>query len=427
VPRTKKSITVEEVKQLAKKPGTHRVDHCLYLQVKGGASWLGRHWIKAEGKDWWPGYGPFGTEPGKVSLADARARRDADLVRLRAGYNPVEDRKQKEAERKAEERPRKKFKQFAESFIADHERTWLNPVHRKQWPATLKAYAYPLIGDVWLDEITTEHAVSLLRPIWYAKAETARRVRARCERVMDAGKVLGLCSGANPFRLAGNISLLLPRERKQKRKMKHHPALDYKAMPEFMTKLRTLGSTSAKALEFLILCWVRTGDIIGQKGRNEDRPPMMWKHVDLDAQIWTIPATKTDGPHKVPLSNAAMAVLRSVKGLDPEIVFPSPDRKGRALSNGAMSALLDRLGRGDITVHGMRSCARDWAAECTHFPSEVCEMALAHVIESDVEAAYRRGDLFVKRRHLMEAWAGYCAGAQAGDNVVDLPVQRETA
>jgi hypothetical protein len=206
----------------------------------------------------------------------------------------------------------------------------------------LKTYAYPVIGDMWLDEITSEHAVSLLRPIWYTKRETARRVRGRCERIWDAAKVLKLCNGENPFRLAGNIELLLPTDKKKKRKVEHHPALDYRTMPEFMTKLRTLESTSAKTLEFLILCWVRTGDIIGQKGRDEDRPPMMWKHVDLDVQIWTIPATKTDGQHKVPLSNAAMAVLRSVQGLDPEIVFPSPDRKGRALSNGAMSALLDR-------------------------------------------------------------------------------------
>jgi integrase len=384
-------------------------------------SWLGRYVIG--GKEYWPGYGSY----PEVSLADARAKRDADCARIHAGGNPVAERKQAREKNRIDERPRKKFREFSETFIADHESSWLNPVHRKQWSATLKVYVYPVIGDFSCDEITSEHAVKMLRPIWYTKAETARRVRGRCEKIWDAAKVLKLCSGENPFRLAGNINLLLPTDKKQKRKVKHHPALDYEIVPAYIKRLRSLETVSAKALEFAILTWARTGDIIGQKGRDDDRPPMMWKHVDLDAQIWTIPATKTDAQHRVPLSDAAMAVLRSMQGLDPEIVFPSPDRKGRSLSNGAMLALLDRMGHGDVTVHGMRSAARDWAAECSNFPSEVCEMALAHAIESDVEAAYRRGDLFVKRRHLMEAWAKYCGSAQAGNNVVDLPTQRETA
>lgn len=414
-------MTAKEVEQLAKAPGkpVRRVEQGLYLQCKsGGVSWLGRYY--RDGKEHWPGYGPY----PEVSLAAARARRDADRTHVNAGGNPVIERRQVRAAQQAEERPRKKFKAFAMTYIGDHESEWKNPIHRKQWPQSLKAYAYPVIGDLWLDEISSEDAVKMLRPIWYEKYETAKRVRGRCEKIWDAARVLKLCAGDNPFRLAGNIGLLLPSERKRKRKVKHHPALAYARVPEFMTRLRAIDTTSAKALEFVVLTWVRTGDIIGQRGRDQDRPPMQWSHVDPDTQIWTIPATKTDVEHKVPLSDAAMAVLRSVKGLDPAIVFPSPDRRGQPLSNNAMLALLDRMGYGDVTVHGMRSSARDWASECTNFSNEVCEMALAHQIEDDAEAAYRRGELLVKRRHLMNAWAKYCDGVPVAD-VIALPIQRE--
>lgn len=421
--RTKQVKTAKEVEKLSRIPGkTHPVGPGLYLQTKnGGASWLGRY--ARHGKTHWPGYGSY----PQVSLADAWARRNADHVRIHAGGDPVAERRQARTDKQADERPRQKFKAFAQSYIRDHERSWRNPVHARQWPSSLQNYAYDAIGGMWLDEITSHHAVNMLRPIWYDKAETARRVRGRCEAIWDAAKVLGYCGdvlkghscGDNPFRLAGNIRLLLPIERNGRRQVRHHPALPYQEIPAFMARLRSEAGMSAKALEFVILTWVRTGDIIGQKGRTDDRPPMLWKHVDLDAQIWKIDATKTEAELKVPLSGAAMAVLRSVRGLDPEIVFPSPDRRGRPLSNGAMLLLLDRMGYGHVTVHGFRSCARDWASECTNFPSEVCEMALAHAIEDDVEAAYRRGDLFVKRRHLMEAWASHCSGAHDG-NVIDL-------
>jgi integrase len=181
--------------------------------------------------------------------------------------------------------------------------------------------------------------------------------------------------------------------------------MPYAELPAFMVKLREQGGLSAKALEFTILTAVRTGDIIG--GDREERPPMMWPH--LDRRLWTIPATKNDSEHKVPLSSAAMAVLESVKALsiDTVLVFPSPG-KSQPLSNNAMSVLLERMGHGNITVHGFRSTFRDWAAECTNFPRELAEKALAHTIGDETERAYQRGDLLERRRRLMDAWAGYC-------------------
>jgi len=262
-------------------------------------------------------------------------------------------------------------------------------------------------GDMPVDEITTEHVYEVLKPIWYTKQETARRIRGRIERILGFAKPLGLRSGENPARLPDNIALLFPK-REKKRKVKHHPAMPYTQIPAFMAELREQESTSGKALEFTILTAVRTGDIIGND--RDDRPPMKWSHVDLDGRLWTIPATKNDEEHKVPLSDPAVAVLKSVKafGLDSDLVFPSLNRKGRPLSNNAMLALLDRMGHGDVTVHGMRSTFRDWAAECTNFPRELAERVLAHTIGDETERAYQRGDLLNKRRNLMEAWASYC-------------------
>jgi integrase len=402
------TLTVKEIEKLARQPGVHRVSKNLILESRGvSASWTGRHQIS--GRTWWPGYGAY----PEVTLATALEKRDADRKRIRNGFDPWEERDAERAAKRESERPRKNFRLFAQSYITDHEAIWNNPTHRKQWPASLRAHVYPAIGALWMDEITTEDAVNLLRPIWYKVPETARRVRGRCEAIWAAGKVLGYCSGDNPFRLDGNIKLLLPRERNQKSKAGHHAALPWQEIPQFMADLSARDGTAARALEFLILCWVRTGDIIGQKGRDEDRPPMRWEHVDLEAQLWTIPGTKTGGQHRVPLSDAAVQVLRSVRGLDPEIVFPSPGKQGQPLSNNAMLTVLKRMGRTDVTTHGFRSSAKDWASETTSFPREVTEMALAHEIESDVEAAYRRGDLFVKRRHLMAAWADYCGNSPA--------------
>jgi integrase len=418
-------LTAKEVEALARQPGMHAVEAGLFLQVKGNTrSWIHRYQFEKR-----PRYSGLGAYPA-TALAKARAKLKAEQTLLEQGIDPVAERKRQRSEEKVETRTRKTFKEVAKTYIADNEASWKNPVHRDQWPSSLEKHVYNVLigaegrqvafGDMYVDEITTEHVCAVLRPIWYEKAETARRVRGRIEKILGSAKALGLRDGANPAALADNIALVLPRKRGDKKKqVRHHPALPYAEMPAFMIKLRTQESVSAKALEFVILTGVRTGDIIGQD--YEERPPMMWPHVDLDAKLWTIPATKNDGEHTVPLSDAAITVLRAVADLDPVIVFPSPDRKGEPLSNNAMLALLDRMGHGDVTVHGMRSTFRDWVGEETNFPRELAEKAIQHTIGDETERAYQRGELLKKRRTLMEAWASYCNSATPkDDNVVVL-------
>jgi integrase len=398
--RTIELLTAKEVERL-KQPGMHSVDAGLYLQIKNGArSWIHRYTINRKAR--WSGLGSY----PEMSLAGARAKLKDEQAQIRAGIDPVADRKRMRGEKLAEQ-PKKTFREVAKDYITNHESSWKNPVHRKQWTSTLEAYVYLTIGDMPVDQIITDHVRQVLQPIWYTKPETARRIRGRIEKILGFAKPLGLRTGENPARLTDNIEHVLPK--RAKRKVKHHPAMPYGELPAFMVKLRGQENIAARCLEYTTLCATRTGDAIGSK--REDRPPMKWPHVDLDAKIWVIPATKNDEEHKVPLSDPAVAVLKSVKalGLDSELVFPSPNGRGQPLSNNAMLALLDRMGHGDVTVHGMRSTFRDWAAECTNFPRELAEKALAHTIGDETERAYQRGDLLSKRRKLMEAWAGYCA------------------
>jgi integrase len=432
--RTVKLLTVKEIEQKAKVPGFHLVGPAgLYLQVKGNAvSWIDRCTVQGR-----TSYSGLGAYPA-VSLSEAREKQTTERKQRRDGVDPVAERKAKRNE-KTTERTRKTFKEIAKAYIADNESTWKNPVHRQQWPSSLETYVYPIIGDMWVDEIETDHVCRLLRPIWLTKAETAARTRGRIEKILDAAKALKLRSGENPALLASVVAVLPKREKKKKR-VKHHPSLAYEQMPAFMAELRELDSTSAAALAFAILTAVRTGDIIGQK--RDDRPAMQWKHVNLKEKLWTIPATKNDGEHKVPLSEAASAVLRSVEGLDPVIVFPSPDRPGEPLSNNAMLAMLDRVNDGrekaglprwvdpksgrDAVPHGFRSTFRSWAGDETNFPRELAEKALAHTLGDETEQAYDRGELLAKRRKLMDAWAGYCGRVPTG-NVESLDAHRKRA
>jgi integrase len=245
------------------------------------------------------------------------------------------------------------------------------------------------------------------KTLWTAKPETASRLRGRIERVLDWAHVHGYRDGPNPARWKGNLAHLLPSKRKV-RAVRHHSALDYRSIPKFMNELRQRPATAARALEFLILTAARTGEVIGAR----------WSEFNLDEKIWTVPAVrmKAGRVHRVPLSPRVLEILTDVKPDDvsaDNFVFtgPAPDQP---LSNTAMLMLLRRMGRGDLTSHGFRSSFRDWAAERTDFPSELAEMALAHTVSSKVEAAYRRGDMFDKRRNLMETWGTYCATGVTG-------------
>jgi integrase len=298
------------------------------------------------------------------------------------------------------------FDACVEAYLNAHKAGWRNPKHRQQWENTLKTYASPVFGAFPVRNVDVGLIVRVLEPIWASKPETASRLRGRIESVLSWATIRGYRTGDNPARWRRHLDQLLP-PRSKMRQVRHHPALAYTELPAFMAELRGCQGVAARALEFLILTAVRTGDVIGNN--REDASPMRSEHVDLREQVWTIPKTKTNTEHRVPLSNAAIDVLKQ-SASDQQadgIVFPGI-RRGEPLSNGSMLRVLDRMGHGNLTVHGFRATFKTWASERTNFPQEVVEAALAHAIHNKLEAAYRRGDFFEKRKRLMNAWGEFC-------------------
>lgn len=390
------------------KPGRHADGGGLHLLVKenGARSWVYRFMLKGKARDMGLG---AAAGPDAISLGKARDKADALRLQVKAGTDPLAERHREAAEAlaaaQAAQIAGKTFKAVAEDYISANEDGWRNAKHRQQWQNTLATYVYPVIGDLPVADIGTAHVLQILEPIWKAKAETASRVRGRMETILDAAKARGYREGENPARWRGHIAQILPARARLTRG--HHKALAYEKIPEFVAKLRERGATAALALEFTILTAARTGEVIGGT----------WAEVDLDKAIWTISAKrmKAGKEHRIPLSPRAVAILKesqplNTTGRNESPLFPAA--KGGKLSSMAMSMLLRRM-KVDVTVHGFRSGFRDWSAECTGYAHEVCEMALAHVIGNKAEAAYRRGDLFEKRRRLMADWAGYCASQGA--------------
>ena len=267
--------------------------------------------------------------------------------------------------------------------------------------STLATYAAPL-RTMPVDTVSTDDVLSVLKPIWTEKPETASRVRGRIEKVLDAAKAKGFRAGENPARWRGHLDHLLPRPSKLTRG--HHAAMPYEEVPAFIASLRERDALAAVALELCILTAARSGELLG----------MRWDEIDLQNAVWSLPAgrMKAGRPHRVPLSTRAVAILRKLeKSKRGEFVFAG-HAPGRPLSNMAMDMLLRRMNV-DVTVHGFRSSFRDWAGNETPSPREVVETALAHVIGDKAEQAYRRSDALEKRRKLMEAWAAYCTADPA--------------
>jgi len=394
------------------KPGRHADGGGLYLAIdKSGR----RRWVflyRFAGKRPEMGLGAA-SGPDAVSLADARSAAACARDLLSKGIDPLAHRNQRQVEQDAERLKQEQdtatptFGDYADNFVATHEASWRNDKHRAQWKMTLTHYCAP-IRSRRIDQIDTEAALSVLKPIWTKRPETAQRLRGRMERVLDAAKVEGFRSGENPAAWRGHLAALLPKRQKLTRG--HHAALPYDRMPEFMDALRAMPGTAARLLEFCILTATRSGEAFGAE----------WSEIDFDKAMWTIPAArmKVGREHRVPLSERAITVLEALhRTPGSRFVFPGA-KKDRPLSNMAMAKVLERMGYDDFTVHGFRSTFRDWAAETTGFPHEVCEMALAHTIANKAEAAYRRGDLLEKRRELMKAWAAHCW--PKADNVVAL-------
>jgi integrase len=382
--------------QSTRKPGYYGDGGGLYLRVApGGAKgWIFRYGGRGRRRDMGLG--------GYPSIGLAKAREIAGDCRgmIAAGLDPIAARNEKRAAAAVEAAKAMTFDDCATAYITSHEAAWQNPKHRQQWKNTLSTYVSPVLGKLPVSAVDTGLVLKVLEPIWARKPETASRVRGRMEAVLDWAKVRGYRDGENPARWRGHLDHLLPAKSKV-RKVEHHAALPYAQVGAFVASLREQPGISAHALEFLILTAARTGETLGAT----------WDEVDIGAKLWTIPAgrMKAGKEHRVPLSDAALAVLKEVDEIrHSDYVFPG-GRDRRPLSEMSLLMLLRRMNHGDITAHGFRSTFRDWAAERTTFAREVAEMALAHAIPDAVEAAYRRGDLFEKRRKLMDAWAAYCA------------------
>jgi len=401
-------------------PGLHCDGLGLYLQVSPGKhggrnrSWLFRFAVaetvvsangrpRQRSRDMGLGVYP------DVGLAEARERAAEARRQRRDGLDPIEERRARRAKQATEAAKAMTFDACRDAYFAAHRAGWRNPKHAAQWLSTLATYATPVFGHLPVSTVDTALVMKVLTALWTSRNETAARVRGRIESVLDWARVRGYRTGENPARWRGHLDHLLP-ARSRVRKIGHHAALPHTEVASFMGALRQQRGVGARALEFLILCASRTGEVLGAK----------WSEVDFATRTWLIPGDrmKSGREHRVPLSPAAIAVLKNMKeGRTGEHVFAGAKRGG--LSD--LSFVLIRMGRETLTVHGFRSSFRDWCAERTNFPREVAEAALAHALKDKTEAAYQRSDLLDRRRKLMEAWAAYCSRpAATGGTVVPM-------
>ena len=381
----------------------------LYLQVApgGSKSWIFR--FTQDGKTREMGLGSAAT----FSLAEARERATQQRKLLADGKNPMAVKRESAVARRMAEASLISFDKAAEQYIEAHTPSWKNAKHVEQWRTTLKVYASPVIGDLPVSLIDTALVLRVLRPIWNEKTETASRLRGRMERVLDWAKVQGYRSGENPAVWRGHLDKLLPAPNKVT-EVEHHPALPWKEIGPFMAKLRKAPGLAALMVELIILTACRTSEALRSK----------WSEFDEKERIWNIPAArmKSKKPHSVPLSDEVLGLLKRIQAEagDSDEGYLFPGQKGSHLSNMAGLAVLKRMGRDDLTVHGFRSTFRDWSAEATDYPNHVAEMALAHVIDNKSEAAYRRGELMAKRRALMHDWSVFCNTVPSGGAVVPI-------
>jgi integrase len=387
-----KALTAMQVRNL-NKPGRYADGNGLYLIVdpSGAKRWLLRVVVHGKRRD----IGLGGTS--LVSLSEAREKALSYRKLARDGGDPL-------AEKRKEKREIPTFIKAAEQVHAEHKASWKNKKHGDQWINTLREYVLPHLGETRVDQVHTPDVLKALGPIWLTKPETARRVRQRIKAVLDWAKAAGFRSGENPVE---GVEKGLP---KQNGREGHHEAMPYGQVPAFIKNLQAsdAGEITRLAFEFLILTASRTSEVLQAR----------WNEFDLDQALWTVPAErmKAGRVHRVPLSDRCLEILKRAKvlGADSDYVFPGRSAE-KPLSNMVFLMMLRRM-KLEVTAHGFRSSFRDWAAEATHFPREVAEMALAHTIENKVEAAYRRGDLMEKRREMMQAWSAYALALQHADS-----------
>jgi integrase len=372
------------------RPGRQSDGGGLFLHVKpsGAKSWA-FIW-KSGGRKHEMGLGPYPA----VTLAKARKLAVGHREAVAEGRNPIAER-QKEAE--------PTFGECTDAFLTSMEGQWRNAKHRAQWRMTLGTYAAP-IRATKVSQIGTDEVLRVLNPLWQSRPETASRLRGRIERVLDYAKAKGWRTGENPALWRGHLKSILPARQRLTRG--HHAAMPYRDVPAFVQQLSGKEALAARALEFLILTATRTGEVLGAT----------WAEFDLENGLWTIPAArmKAGREHRVPLSARAHAIVKALHDTRiSEYVFPG-HAKGKPLSNMAFAKLMERLKADAFTAHGFRSAFRDWEGDCTAFPRDVAEQALAHRVGDATEQAYRRADALEKRRKLMAAWSDYCASENGG-------------
>ena len=376
----------------------------LVVSKTGAKKWIFRFTIRGKRREMGLGSYP------DVELGEARAKAAEFRGLAKKGVDPIEN-------RRAAPEAIPTFTSCAARYIRAHRRGWKNAKHARQWVRTLKTYVRPRIGQRPVDSIQTEDVLKVLSPIWTSKTETAKRVQGRIESILDFASAHKYRDSSNPARWRGHLDKLLAKPARIKM-VRHHPAMPYEEIPAFLRELSANESTSSKALQLLILTATRTSEVLKTE----------WSEIDFKARIWIVPASrmKTGREHRIPLQDVALGLLEGMPRVEGNSFVFAGARYARPLSTMALLQLMRGMGfgvdgtRGDYVPHGFRSSFRDWSGEVSSFPRDVAEMALAHTIENKVEAAYRRGDLFEKRRKMMDAWANYLQRPADSDNVVGI-------
>ena len=404
MPKQAVGLTDRKVKT-HRRPGMLADGGGLYLQTANGGSktWIFRFQINGRRRDM--GLGSI----DKLSLSSARKKAKAAHELVADGVDPIEQKKEAVAAAAIEAAKKMTFKQAAAAYIESMQSGWRNAKHAAQWSSTLEAYVYPTFGNLPVGAIDSNLVCKVLKPIWHTKTETASRVRGRIEAILDSAKVQGQRTGENPARWHGHLEHTFA-AKGEIAPVKHHTSLPYSDLPAFWPKLQMHDGMGARALEFAILTAARTSEVLGAR----------WSEIDLEARIWRVPKErmKAGKEHTVPLSDAALALLRKLAAIrQGEYVFPGQSGDP-PLSNMAMHMTLRRM-KVEVTPHGFRSTFRTWVADETSFPHEVAEAALAHTQDDKVVAAYLRSDFAKKRVALMTTWANYVSNGASG-NVVAI-------
>ena len=389
----------------------------LNLQVTQGAHGLSRSWVFRYTSPLTLKRRELGLgSVSDVSLSQARSEVAELKLLVRSGVDPKQRREQEIRARKLAHMSKLTFEQAAEKCIATKKHEWKNAKHESQWTTTLTTYVYPDLGPMLVDDITTDHVLKVLEPIWITKTETATRVRQRIESVLDWCKARKLITGENPASLKGGLRELLPKASKIK-KVEHHPAVPYAKASAFICALRHEKGMSAKALEFTMLTAARSGEVLGAR----------WDEFDITGAVWTIPAArmKAGREHRIPLCLRAIEIVKALVPLTgtktSNFVFPGA-KPSKGLSSASLLAVMRRMPEfASYVPHGLRSTFRDWAAEVTNVPNETLELALAHSIKNQTEAAYRRGDQLDKRFELMQQWQDFLESELGYKTPASLP------